>query len=175
MRHLATRTARLVDEVLVADLVGLDAGVTKLSLDVLLLSFEIGLDAFGACLPPCRKEASSLLLKACSLASCMSVHAWMESAKALTLPGNLQTTSAAAVHCNHGRNSCTTIVTAHWSDHLLEPGTQFSMSSESTVQSGLQRILFFLLCVKLRPADACLTSTAQMYACKLSIKRVCWW
>ncbi len=112
MRHLATRTARLVDEVLVADLVGLDAGVTKLSFDILLLSIEIGLDAFGACLPPCRNEASSLLLKACAFASCMSVHAWMESANALALPGNLQTASAAAVHCNHGRNSCTTTLTA---------------------------------------------------------------
>ncbi len=158
-----------------ADLVGLDAGVTKLSFDVLLLSFEIGLDAFGACLPPCRNEASSLLLKACALASCMSVHAWTESAKALALPGNLQTTSAAAVHCNHRRSSCTTILTAQWSDHFFEPGTQSSMSSESTVQSGLQIIFLCLLCVKLRPADACLTSSAQMYACKLSIKRICWW
>lgn len=157
-----------------ADLVGLDAGVTKLSLDVLLLSFEIGLDAFGACLPPCRNEASSLLLKACALASCMSVHAWTESAKALALPGNLQTTSAAAVRCNHGRNSCTTILTAQWSDHLLEPGTQSSMS-ELTVQSGLQILFPFLLCIELRPADACLTSSKQMYACKLSVKRVCWW
>jgi len=140
----------------VADLVGLDAGVTKLSLDVLLLSFEIGLDAFGACLPPCRNEASSLLLKACALASCMSVHAWTESAKALALPGNLQTASAAAVHCNHGRNSCTTILTAQWSDLLLEPGMQSSVSSESTVQSKLQIIFRFLLCVQLRPADALL-------------------
>ncbi len=159
-----------------ADLVGLDAGVTKLSLDVLLLSFEIGLDAFGACLPPCRNEASSLLLKACALASCMSVHAWTESVKALALPGNLQTTSAAAVHCNNGRNSCSTILTVQWSDNLLEPGEQSSMSSESTVQSGGLQITFpFLLCVKLRPADACLTSSAQVYACDFSTKRVCWW
>ena len=127
-----------------ADLVGLDAGVTKLSLDVLILSFEIGLDALGACLPPYRNAASSLLLKACALASCMSVHAWMESAKALALPGNLQTTSAAAVHYNHGRSSCTTILTAQWSDHLLEPGRQSSVVSKSTVQSGLQITFLFL-------------------------------
>jgi len=128
--------------------------VTKLSLDVLLLSFELGLDTFGACLPPCRNEASSLLHKACALASCMSVHAWMESAKALTLPGNLQTTSAAAVHCNHGKNSCSTILTAQWIDHLLEPGMPSRMSSIICA--------ILPLCVQVRPADACLTSSAQM-------------
>ena len=35
------------------------------------------------------KLASSLFLKACAFSSCMSSHAWIESASALALPGNL--------------------------------------------------------------------------------------
>ena len=88
--HLAISTARLADEVLVGDLPGLDPGVTELSRDILLLPFETGLATLEACLAVCKNEASSLFLKACAFASCMSDQAWMESARALALPGNLR-------------------------------------------------------------------------------------
>ena len=89
--HLATSTALLEDDVLTKGLAGLPLSLRaiKLSLDSLLLSLDITLAGLGTCFVLWIKVASSLFLKACAFSPCMSSHAWIESARALALPGNL--------------------------------------------------------------------------------------
>ena len=62
--HRATKMARLADDVLVTDLVGLEFAELRLSREPLLLSLDRAFGTVGVCRPLCMNAVSSLLLKA---------------------------------------------------------------------------------------------------------------
>ena len=115
------------------DLPGLDPGVTELSRDILLLPFETGLATLEACLAVCKNEASSLFLKACAFASCMSVHAWTESARALALPGNLRSTGLLSASWQGNITPSSRALPSWW--HLVQVGHLDLMCARARLSS----------------------------------------